>query len=161
MIDNRIIDNVNSFTFLSITIDEHLNWKKHIEKTVNKCFKTNGIINKLMKHSLPTRIKLTLYNTLFQSHINYGIMVFCEFNNLNFIINSDIINCLHVKAFYLSKYRDRCTVLYHRIAMYILSSSSTLIFHISFARVFPPIYIYLYIYIQLYIYIYIYILLHM
>ena len=74
-IDATVIDNVNKYNFLGIIIN-NLNWKKHIEKTTNKCSKTirvQFLINK--NFFLPIHIKLTLYNTLIQPYINYGIMV--------------------------------------------------------------------------------------
>ena len=73
-IDGTIIQQVNDFNFLGLTIDEHLQWKQHIEKTANKCSRTIGIINKL-KHYLPTHIKLLLYQTLLNPHLNYCILV--------------------------------------------------------------------------------------
>ena len=61
-------------SYIGLTIDEHLQWKQHIEKTANKCSRTIGIINKL-KHYLPTDIKLLLYQTLLNPHLNYCILV--------------------------------------------------------------------------------------
>ena len=73
-IDGTIIQQSNDFNFLGLTIDEHLEWKQHIEKTANKCSRTIGIINKL-KHFLPMHIKLLLYQTLLNPHLNYCILV--------------------------------------------------------------------------------------
>ena len=73
-IDGTTIQQLNDFNLLGLTIDEHLQWKQHIEKTANKCSRTIGIINKL-KHYLPTHIKLLLYQTLLNPHLNYCILV--------------------------------------------------------------------------------------
>ncbi len=58
---------------MEIVIDEQLNWKGHAEYILCKITKTNGILNRL-KHYLPLNIKLSLYNLLILSHINYGVL---------------------------------------------------------------------------------------
>ena len=67
---NTIIEKVEEFNFLGLTLDTHVNWKKHTEKVSNKCSRIIGILNRL-KHNLPQRIKLMLYNSLLLPHINY------------------------------------------------------------------------------------------
>ena len=44
--------------------------KKNTEKVSNKCSRIIGILNRL-KHTLPQRIQLMLYNSLLLPHINY------------------------------------------------------------------------------------------
>ena len=73
-IDGTPIERISNFNFLDLTLDENLNWKQHNQKTANKCSRIIGIINKL-KHYLPIHIKLTLYHTLIQPHLNYCILV--------------------------------------------------------------------------------------
>ena len=72
-IDNVIIEKVDEFNFLGLTMDTNLNWKKHSEKICNKCKKMIGILNRL-KYVLPLGIKIILYNTLILPHIKYCIM---------------------------------------------------------------------------------------
>ena len=72
-IDNVIIEKVDEFSFLGLTIDTNLNWKRHSEKICNKCAKMIGILNRL-KYVLPHGIKTMLYNSLILPHINYCIM---------------------------------------------------------------------------------------
>ena len=67
-LNDVVIERVSNFNFLGVTLDEQLNWKKHI-----KCSKTVGILNKL-KLILPINIKILLYNTLLIPHINYCLM---------------------------------------------------------------------------------------
>ena len=50
-------------TFLGITIDEHLDWKVHIDNLSNKIARNVGVLNKL-KHFLPIYIMKTLYSSL-------------------------------------------------------------------------------------------------
>jgi hypothetical protein len=73
-IDGTKIDRVTDFNFLGLMINEHLNWKTHTEKVSNSISKTIGILNRL-KHFLPLNIKITLYNSLVLSHINYCLLV--------------------------------------------------------------------------------------
>ena len=72
-IDNVIIEKVDEFNFLGLTMDTNLNWKKYSENICNKCTKMIGILNRL-KYVLPLAIKIMLYNTLILPHINYCIM---------------------------------------------------------------------------------------
>ncbi len=51
-IDHAPIDRVYEFNFLSLTINENLNWKSCISKIADKISKSMGILNKL-KHFLP------------------------------------------------------------------------------------------------------------
>ena len=72
-IEQTEIEQVCEFNFLDITINEHLNWKDHIDKISNKISKTMGILNKL-KHFIPQKAKLHIYNSLILSHLNFGIL---------------------------------------------------------------------------------------
>ena len=68
------IDNVSSFKFLGIMLNEHLTWKAHANMITIKLSKVVGIINKL-KYVYPESALMTLYTSLFLSHINYGLLL--------------------------------------------------------------------------------------
>ena len=72
-IDGKVIENVSSFNFLGITLDEGLTWKNHIDLIKNKISKTIGVFYRLAK-IFPEEILVTLYNSLIASHLNYGIL---------------------------------------------------------------------------------------
>ena len=72
-IENEEMECVDTFNLLGITLDKHLNWKAHINYISSKISRTIGILNRL-KHFLPLNIKVTIYNSLIASHINYGIL---------------------------------------------------------------------------------------
>ena len=72
-INNNIIERVNEFDFLGITLDEHMNWHCHIHKITNKISRTLGILCKLKK-LLPQIILKLIYNSLVLPHLNYGIL---------------------------------------------------------------------------------------
>ena len=73
-IDNVPIKKVPVFNFLGIEIHTNLKWNSHIDKIAGKVGKGLGILNKL-KRFLPRNILVMIYNTLIQSHINFGILL--------------------------------------------------------------------------------------
>ena len=97
-IDNVIIEKVDEFNFLGLTVDTNLKWKRQSEKICNKCTKMIGILN-ILKYVLPLGIKIMLYNSLILPHINYCIMAWgykgirllkiqkknCSHNNIKWI----------------------------------------------------------------------------
>ena len=58
--------------FLGLWIDENLSWKQHISHVSNKVARALFMI-KQVKKVLPKNSLITLYHSLIQSHINYGI----------------------------------------------------------------------------------------
>ena len=73
---DRVGNNQNekSFKFLGIHLDETLTWKYHTQNVCSKIARSNYIINKV-KNVIPKSSLKTLYSSLIQSHINYGILV--------------------------------------------------------------------------------------
>ena len=74
VINNKPIDLVSQFSFLGIVLDDKLSWDNHVTMVRNKLSKLNGIFYRL-KYVYPKHILLTLYNSLFVPHINYGSLV--------------------------------------------------------------------------------------
>ena len=72
-IDNTPIEQVANFDFLGLTLNEHLNWKAHIDKISNKISRSIGILNR-QKHFIPLESKLHIYNSLILSHLHFGIL---------------------------------------------------------------------------------------
>ena len=67
------IERVADFLFfLGIQLSEDLKWSKHQNNISLKLTKT--VLNRL-KYQYPLAILKTLYNTLFLSHLNYGILL--------------------------------------------------------------------------------------
>ena len=79
-INNSVIEYTDTFEYLGITIDKHLNWKAHVSKIAIKLAKVLGIMYR-MKHILPKDVLITIYNSLFQPHLLYGIL--CWHSNMN------------------------------------------------------------------------------
>ena len=72
-LQNSIIEFVDTFDFLGISIDKDLQWKSHILKISKKLAKTTGILGRL-KNFLPTNALLKIYHSLFMPYMNYGLL---------------------------------------------------------------------------------------
>ena len=108
-ISNTILEKVEEFNFLGLTLDTHVNWKKHSEKVSNKCSRIIGILNRL-KHILPQRIKTMLYNSLLLPHINYCLTTWgCQCNRLQKLQKRAI------RIITLSKYNDHTAPLFKKL----------------------------------------------
>ena len=74
MINGTKIKQVHETKFLGVIIDDMLSWKSHIAYLENKLKCCIGIIN-LIKDKIPKSHYKSLYHTLFESHLSYGITV--------------------------------------------------------------------------------------
>ena len=68
------IENVDSFKCLCIFINNHLSWSTHIGMVSNKLSKIIGIL-KGLRYVYPEQVLLQIYNSLFEAHINYRLLV--------------------------------------------------------------------------------------
>ena len=73
-LNNQIIERVTEFLYLGIYLDENLSWDSHVNYIGNKISKNNGMLRRL-KHTLPRNILKTIYLSLINSHLNYGILL--------------------------------------------------------------------------------------
>ena len=75
-IDNCPVDRIgqgckeSSFKFVGIKIDEFLQFKEHIQSVKSKLASATFALSKV-KNILPECTKLTIYNSLFKSHLEY------------------------------------------------------------------------------------------
>jgi len=65
---------LTSVKFLGLYIDENLTWRHHIDKIQTKLNSSIYAINS-MKNFLPHNVLRTLYQTLVESHLTYGIQI--------------------------------------------------------------------------------------
>ena len=70
---NITVERVEYFNFLGVTLDQHLNWKAHMDNVAIKISKYNGLLCKF-KHFFPFTILYTLYNSLILPHLTYAIL---------------------------------------------------------------------------------------
>ena len=73
-VDGKEIKKCNSVKFLGIYIDCDLTWKNHINYISCKISRVIGVINRL-KHLLPIRVLVNLYNTMILPDLNYCIIL--------------------------------------------------------------------------------------
>ena len=79
---NFIGENDESIKFLGLHLDEHLTWKNHIAAITSKISKSLFAINRV-KYLLPHYALKTLYFSLVQSHIQYGIQAWGNASNIS------------------------------------------------------------------------------
>ena len=73
-IGNQYVKQAKYVKFLGILLDENLSWKYHLSELNKKLSRTCGIFFKV-RHLLPTTVLISLYNSLFSSFLQYGVIV--------------------------------------------------------------------------------------
>ena len=81
-IDDTEVKEVSTFRFLGITVDQNLTWKSHVDDLAKKCSRSICILYKV-KQFLPESALLSLYYTLFFSHVNYGNTAWSSANSVD------------------------------------------------------------------------------
>ena len=84
------IENVKYFKFLGILFDENLTWKFHINMVTNQLSKVIGIINRL-EHVCLQNALLSLYHSLFATHLSYGLLLWGT--RVNRVLKLHFKNC--------------------------------------------------------------------
>ena len=74
LILDKYIERKQEARFLGVIVDESLNWSKHIKTIESKMSRYVGIMYKL-KNKLPLQVRLQIYHSFVQSHINYCPLV--------------------------------------------------------------------------------------
>ena len=73
-IDNIPPKETDSFTFLGISVQNHLQWNTHINNIACKISKTLGIMNRLKLYVPPYTLR-TIHYSLILPHVTYGILL--------------------------------------------------------------------------------------
>ena len=111
-INNTNIVQVKYFKFLGVHVDEELNWKMHMDKKATQISKVVGVMCKL-RHFVPLRIIKTIYLSLVQSHLYYGLIIWGE----NEFAKNNRLNVLQKRAVRIlsgSKYNSHTEPLFKR-----------------------------------------------
>ena len=103
-IGNKILNRVKYVKFLGILMDEHLKWKYHITELSKKLSRTCGMLFKIRK-LLPINILINVYNSLFMSFLQYGIVVW----GLTFASYTDCIAKIQKKAIRIISHQSYIT----------------------------------------------------
>ena len=104
-----------SVKFLGITIDDHLNWKDHIISVKNKMSRTLYNL-KMIKNLMPSHILKTLYMTLLQPYMDYGIILWgatnqCHLNKIH------VIQKKAIRIITNSKYNEHTAPLFKELKL--------------------------------------------
>ena len=108
-INGTEIDEVDSTKFLGVIIDNTLSWSPHIDALNKKLKCSTGQLNRI-KDYVPANLHISLYQTLFESHLAYGITVWggVSSNKLTPLYTSQK-HCVRIlfgdKAAYLDKFK--------------------------------------------------------
>ena len=70
ILNNTILERVNSIKFLGVILDEDINWNRHIEIVENKILKNIGILYRALLYLDIERLK-SIYFSLIHSYISY------------------------------------------------------------------------------------------
>ena len=98
-INNTLIEFVDEFNYLGLIINKHLKWNSHVNKIGNKISQTIGVINKL-KHLIPQKTLLTIYNSLILPHINYCILAWGHDSNRILKLQKKAVRIIVKGSFY-------------------------------------------------------------
>lgn len=74
IVQNSPIEGAPSINFLGVMIDQHVNWKNHINNIMKKVAPKIGIISRI-RHFLPKRTLVMIYNSLILPHLIYCIEI--------------------------------------------------------------------------------------
>ena len=90
--------------YLGLMIDSNLSWKYHIESICHKISKSIGIIAKI-RHYVPRRILLSVYNSLIVPYLTYGI---CCWGNCALTVQRKIVTLQKraLRLIYFSKSKE-------------------------------------------------------
>lgn len=78
----KTIERVEKIKFLGVILQQNIKWHEHINVLAHKLRSTIAIINRL-KHFVPSKILLSLYNSLILPHLNYCINVWGKTERYN------------------------------------------------------------------------------
>ena len=99
---NSPIEQVNQYKYLGLIIDDKLSWKAHIQYLKSKLSKALGLLFRVRRY-LTKRSLLLLFHSLFNSHIQYGILCWarCSKTAMQPLITlfNKAIKCINFKDF--------------------------------------------------------------
>ena len=73
-------------------LDEKLNFLQHIKEKTSKANRGIGVIRKL-RHILPRHSLITIYKSFVRPHLEYGDIIYDQFNNESFCNKVERVQC--------------------------------------------------------------------
>ena len=71
-INDELVEHVTQFKFIGCLLDSNLTWTPHNNYVANKLARVTGVITRLKRY-VPVYILKSIYNSLFLSHLTYGV----------------------------------------------------------------------------------------
>ena len=99
--------------YLGLILDPRLTWKEHINELPKKLGRSVGMLYKT-RHFCPTPILKSLYYSIFNSHVSYGIPVWGYADQI-YIKKIICAQKKAIRAITFSKYREHSTPLLKRL----------------------------------------------
>ena len=103
IIGDSVIQQKQSTTFLGIKIDSYLNWKQQLAHIKGKVKSAIYMINRIKNH-VPKDSLVTLYHSLIQPHLEYGLILWGSANktviNELFLLQKKAIRIINKAHFY-------------------------------------------------------------
>ena len=82
IMNGTAVERVNTFKYLGITIDANLKWNDQINNICGKMCNSLSIMRRI-KPFVPQSSLVTIYNTMFLLHLDYGIILWSNCGNTN------------------------------------------------------------------------------
>ena len=73
-LSNLLIEQKSEARFLGVIVDQNLTWSRHVKTVRSKMARYLGLMYKL-KGQLPVRVRIQIYHSFVQSHINFCSLV--------------------------------------------------------------------------------------
>ena len=98
MINNTIIEKVNEFNFLGLTIKEFVIWRSHSAKIANKISRTLGVMNRLKRYLPFSAMKMFFRTCNLEYHA--GVLNVIEYLNCKSALFAfwQIVNIMHIPS---------------------------------------------------------------
>ena len=99
-LNGKILYQNSSIKYLGIKIDQYLNWEDHINNIAIKLNTANAILYKV-RQFVNERTLISIYHSLFDSHINYASVVWSQAKssmNRVFIIQRKALRTIYLKS---------------------------------------------------------------
>ena len=82
IMNGTTVERVNTFKYLGITMDANLKWNDQINNICRKMCNSLSIVRRI-KPFVPQSSLVTIYNTMFLLHLDYGIILWSNCGNTN------------------------------------------------------------------------------
>ena len=120
-IDGKYVDQIGNsckekyFEFVGHVLDENLTWEGHAEHLAKKLASANFAVNS-SKNFLPSHIRKTIYFSLFDSHLNFGNILWgCAANK--FLKKIDTLQKKCIRNVDLQKYNAHSEPIFKRLGI--------------------------------------------